>query len=392
MRFVIINTDYPAFLEHLYWQHPGLAQRSYADQMQVRMASLFGVADFYSYNLRQLGHEVWELHPNNNRLQAAWAQEHNLPLARRPRRLAPAWLAAARTAAALGRRLPKRIGRFINRRLGDPAAFRIDEDLLAAQVRHYRPDVLLNHAILEIGGTFLGRVRSEVGHIIGQHAATSLPADLDLSCYELMLSSFPATISELARRGLSARPFQLGFEPRVLEHLSSGPPQYEVSFVGSFQAIHASRTAWMERLCEQLPQIRIWAPSLEGLAAHSPIRRHYVGPAWGLRMYQILRQSRITLNHHGNVPHYANNMRLYEATGVGSLLITDQRENLREMFEPGQEVISFSSTTECRDQIVYYLEHEQERALVARRGQTRTLQTHTYLQRMQELVGIVQRL
>ena len=40
---------------------------------------------------------------------------------------------------------------------------------------------------------------------------------------------------------------------------------------------------------------------------------------------------------------YANNMRLYEATGVGALLVTDWKENLGEMFEPGKEVVAYRS-------------------------------------------------
>ena len=58
MGLIIINTDYPEFLRWLYTQHPGLEKQSYEEQMQVRMDSLFGMADFYPSNLRKLGHEV----------------------------------------------------------------------------------------------------------------------------------------------------------------------------------------------------------------------------------------------------------------------------------------------------------------------------------------------
>ena len=60
----------------------------------------------------------------------------------------------------------------------------------------------------------------------------------------------------------------------------------------------------------------------------------------------VLRDSRITLNHHGNVPAFANNLRLYEATGVGTLLITDWKPDLHEVFEPGKEVVAYRSTGE----------------------------------------------
>ena len=60
MRLLIINTDYPKFLRWLYGQHPRLEKQSYKEQMRVRMDSLFGVADFYSRNLRKLGPGSYE--------------------------------------------------------------------------------------------------------------------------------------------------------------------------------------------------------------------------------------------------------------------------------------------------------------------------------------------
>ena len=62
MKFLIINTDYGAFLRWLYAQHPGLEQQPYEEQMRVRVESLFGVADFYSSNLRKLGHEAYGIY------------------------------------------------------------------------------------------------------------------------------------------------------------------------------------------------------------------------------------------------------------------------------------------------------------------------------------------
>jgi uncharacterized protein YukJ len=42
------------------------------------MESLFGVADFYSSNLRKNGHEASELHMNNEFMQRHWAKENGL--------------------------------------------------------------------------------------------------------------------------------------------------------------------------------------------------------------------------------------------------------------------------------------------------------------------------
>jgi spore maturation protein CgeB len=106
-------------------------------------------------------------------------------------------------------------------------------------------------------------------------------------------------------------------------------------------------------------------------------------------MYQILHGSKVTVNHHGDVAPYANNMRLFEATGVGALLVTDWKVNLHEMFEPGREVVAYRNPEECVELVQYYLEHDEEREAIARAGQERTLREHTYYHRMQELVEII---
>ena len=117
-----------------------------------------------------------------------------------------------------------------------------------------------------------------------------------------------------------------------------------------------------------------------------------MGQLWGCEMYQVLRHSKITLNHHiGVAGAYANNMRLFESTGVGTLLLTDWKKNLSDMFEPGTEVVAYRTAEECIELMNYYLEHDEERASIAWNGQQRTLREHNYFQRMGEFVEIVRR-
>jgi spore maturation protein CgeB len=110
-------------------------------------------------------------------------------------------------------------------------------------------------------------------------------------------------------------------------------------------------------------------------------------------MYQVLHDSKIAFNRHSDLAdrYFANNMRLYEATGVGTLLLTDYKQNLADMFEPGREVIAYRDAHECAELADYYLKHDNEREAIAHAGQQRTLLEHTFYQRMQELVDIVRR-
>jgi spore maturation protein CgeB len=370
-RFLIVNTDYPGFLDTLYAQHPGLEHESYARQSAVRNDSLFGVSDFYPRNLNELGHPATEVCINNRPLQAAWAAEHHLAL---PAADAPRLV------------LRRKILPWIVR---DRSAWM--EHVLAAQIEDFRPDVILTHSLCDLRPSFWSRRRSRYRLLVGQ-VASPLAADIDLTGFDLMLSSLPNFVERFRQAGLRAELFRLAFDPIVLQKLGEPGPPSDVSFVGSLSSHHGGRLKWLEQICRDVP-VQVWGQGVDSLPEGSSIRRAYRGPAWGLDMFRILARSRISLNHHIEVSDaYANNMRLYETTGVGTLLLTDWKQNLAEMFEPGTEVAVYRTPEECVETIHYYLEHEAERDRVARAGHERTLREHTYRQRMAQLVDLVESL
>lgn len=392
MKFLILNTDYPEFLRWLYAQHAGLENAPYEEQMRVRMESLFGVADFYSSNLRKLGYEAWDIHANNEFMQKAWARDHGVPIEEPTpmgRRVRTILQRARRIAAKTPLRYLKPLLRPVLRSLDSQQAWFYD--ILAAQIKHYKPNVLLNQAMDGISTRFLREMKPYVRLLVGQ-IASPLPQGEDFGCYDLVISSLPNFVDYFRRIGIPSELNRLAFEPRVLERLEENNRAIiPVSFVASLFQAHAARVRWLEYLCQRL-DVKVWGTGIEGLPEGSPIRQCYMGKAWGIEMYQILHRSEITLNHHIDVAgSYANNMRLFEATGVGTLLITDWKENLHEMFEPGKEVVAYRTPEECAELIQYYLEHDDEREAIARAGQQRTLREHTYYQRMQELVEIVRK-
>src|SRR5437016_5538785 len=75
MRFLILDTCYPAFLRAHYAGRPELARRPYAEQWRALMDTFFGTADSYSHALLQLGHEAHEVVTNCGPVQDAWARE-----------------------------------------------------------------------------------------------------------------------------------------------------------------------------------------------------------------------------------------------------------------------------------------------------------------------------
>lgn len=389
MKFLIINTDYPEFLNWFYNEHPELENQPYKEQMRRRNESLFGVADFYSSNLSKLGHEAWDIHANNEFMQKAWARKHGIkikepaPLMQRGRNTIQLLYGMSDHAplSYFGQSF-----RPILRLIGSWFY-----DTLEAQIRYYKPDVLINQAMSEISSRFLKEMKTYVKMLVGQ-IASPLPKGTDFSCYDLVISSLPNFIEYFRKEGVRAELHRLAFEPQVLSMFGNRKREISISFVGSLSSMHhENRMSLLEYLCSRL-DIEVWGQGVDSLPPNSIIRRHYKGKVWGIEMYKVLNNSKITLNYHSDIAvSYANNMRLFEATGTGALLITDWKVNLNEMFEPSKEVVAYHNPEECVELIQYYLKNNNEREAVARAGQERTLREHTYYRRMGELVDIIQK-
>src|SRR3954453_23533202 len=159
MRILVLNADYPRFMDWFYRRQPRLENAPYATQMAARNASLFGVADFYSRNFSALGHPAAEIHVNNPWLQAAWAREHGIavetaePSAAAPSPNAlPAWLQRAVTPLKpMLRPLARKVG--LSPKLDTQA-----ENILLAQIEDFRPDLVINHGVFYIDTALMRRI------------------------------------------------------------------------------------------------------------------------------------------------------------------------------------------------------------------------------------------
>ena len=386
MRIFIINTDYPAFLKQHYKTHAGLAEASFDYQTGLRNASLFGVFDAYSRGFQANGHEAWELHANNGFLQRRYMIEKG----RRPPRgfsLPPRLDFLARRVAR--RLLPSKPStRSLLRSPFDISPWQLD-DILLAQVRDYRPDVILNQSVSEVGSVLLERMKPHTKLIVGQ-IASPRPDDEDYRAYDLMISSLPNFVEYYRKLGIPAELNRLGFDRRVRDAVQVPARDIDVSFVGSLSPAHPVRARLIEWLAGET-RLDIWGNGLDQFPAHSAVHRHYHGESWGTDMFTALARSKITVNNHiGIAENFANNMRLYEATGMGCLLLNDRKSNIEDMFEPGREIVCYDSPEECLDLIRYYSRNDAEREKIAAAGQRRTLTEHSYVNRTAELVKLFQ--
>jgi hypothetical protein len=370
VKIAILDTYYTGAIETLYAAQPALARSAYRTQHEALIDLCFGTSDFYSSHLRDLGHEAHDLIVNCEPLQRAWACEQGL-------RLLPA-----------STRLSHRLFRL-------PWAGRVAAALSGlariaiAQIERLHPDILYCQDLWFLTPAMARRLRRSVRRIVGQ-TARPLPPREFLASFDLIVTSFPHYVPRLRAGGMPSEYLPIGFDPRVLARVGQFERDVAVSFVGGLSRHHGRALPLLEVLAQSTP-IEFFGYGAERMAADSPIRARHRGQAWALDMYRVLARSRITVNRHIDAAeNHANNMRLYEATGMGALLLTDRKDNLASLFEPGKEVVVYSTPAEAVDLIHHYLAHPEDAEEIARAGQARTLREHTYRRRMEALVPILE--
>jgi hypothetical protein len=114
---------------------------------------------------------------------------------------------------------------------------------------------------------------------------------------------------------------------------------------------------------------------------------------FGLDMYKKLSQSKLTFNIH-TLPAkgHVDNMRLFQAAGMGSCLITDSGDNMGDLFEVDKEIVTYTTIDECIEKVNYLLSNESKRKEIAKNGQIRVIKDHSNMKRCEQMNEVFQKL
>lgn len=366
MKILIVDTYYPAALKQLRERLSKLNLLSYSNQLKFLHSQHFGTGDAYSYYLNSLGYQAREIIANDEILQKSWAKEHGVNIKENH------FLAKIKS-------LP-----YIYRFVGKP---RWMQEILLAQIADFKPDLIYFQDLTVLDPTFLEIVHTQYA-LVGQ-IASSPPPPQYLHHFDLLLSSLPNLVDKFNKMGIKSKLFRIGFDSRIHTKVGKHKRIYETVFIGSFSPYHRYGTKLLEAVAKHIT-IHVWGNGTHFLSPRSALRNNFHGAVWGTNMYKILSKAKIVVNRHIDIAgDYANNMRMYEATGMGALLLTEQKKNISELFIPGKEVVTYNDAADLVNKIQYYLSHENERKKIALAGQKRTLRKHTYANRMKELVAIL---
>lgn len=274
-----------------------------------------------------------------------------------------------------------------------------EKPIVLEQIRAFQPDVCFLYSPEFFDKSFIDEVKSINSNmfICGYDGMHRQKIDL-FAGYDLVLTCSPYISKYYQDNHKLTYWFYSGFDANMLKLIETNRHLYKVGFSGSVLPwLHKDRVELVSAVQRKVPftmsseftylpggllrrralrQIKDISPShyIDFLRLYN----HNIGPVYGQDMFQFLSDCDVVLNMHGDSIKFAANFRLFEATGVGSCLLTDWKENIADIFEPGKEVLTYHSVEEAADIAKYCVEHPDYCEEISRKGQKRTLNEYSF--------------
>lgn len=117
-----------------------------------------------------------------------------------------------------------------------------------------------------------------------------------------------------------------------------------------------------------------------------PNIRNHGEVSYGQEMALVFKRSRINLNISLRGIKSGIPLRAYDILGAGGFLLSNFQAELLDYFVPGKDLVYYESKEDLLQKVAYYLEHEEERASIARNGRDKVAAGHTYRHRVREML------
>ncbi|GJQ62976.1 MAG: hypothetical protein SCALA702_20290 [Melioribacteraceae bacterium] len=357
MKLLQVHTFYHPYLNFLYESNSGLSEQSYEEQNEKLIYDGFSGSHMIAPHLKSIGYDAWLVIANALPAQMRWMKENGIPLQNK-----------------------------------DNAVY----EIVFRQIEKFKPDVLYLSDPITFDSRFVKILPYKPKLVLGWRAA-SIPPQSDFTEFDLMLSNHRESIEEAVKRGVKATErFSPGMPSFIMETTKATPKNFDIVFSGQVSEEHKKRRALLEtivKLCEINPQIKLglFIPEMHGPIPES-LRKYNFGARWGMDMYKALASGKIVFNAHIDlVSNEAANMRMFETTAVGSLLLTERYDNINTFFEPDKEIGVYGDEKEMIEKIAYYLENQEILQTIAENGQKRCMRDHSMVNRISIYEAIIRK-
>lgn len=393
-RLLSLSAMYSGYLASFYDNNSEIKKIPYDSHLDLLLNDSTEFAGSYVRNFRKLGINAECIIANDGLLQKKWAIEHGIKTT-------------------------------------------MTQEVLYEQVKTFNPDILWIENLGIISFEWLNRIRNTVKNIklvVGYHCAPFNKKVLDtLQGIDLMITCTPGLKSEFEKLGKKAFLVYHGFDKDILPRISDKKEIFRNDFVFSGSLIsgsnfHSQRIKLIERIIKENIKIGLYVDLekdyrikakqsifllgsfLNHMRMGNFVRNNklfergrnwvdnYSGalkglrqkPVFGIDMYNLFRQSKVVLNYHiGVAGEYAGNMRMFEVTGVGSCLLTDNKKNMKDLFDTETEVVVYDGEEDCIEKVKWLMEHDTEREKIALAGNRKTMNSHTVENRCRLIMEIL---
>jgi spore maturation protein CgeB len=386
---------YQGSIDLFYNNHPEIDQVPYKDHLEQLLDDTTEFAGSYIRNYRKLKIEADCLIANDKNLQSKWAKERGIDTDGR-------------------------------------------EEIIFDQVKSFSPDILMIENLSVVSSAFLNRLRNDLRSIrliIANHCAPFNSKVLEsLRDVDFVFTCTPGLKSDIEGMGKKSFLVYHGFDTDLLSRLDGEKKFTQNDFIFSGSLIsggdfHTQRIRLIEQILRKNIPIDLYVNlennyrirakqaiylfstflkkiKMEELFSRNQLLqygktrvdsysetllKHKKSPVFGIDMFNLFMNSRIVLNFHiGVAGDFAGNMRMFEVTGVGSCLLTDNKKNMNDLFIPGVEVVTYDNPNDCIEKANWLLNHEEERKKIALAGHQRTLKFHTVKNRCSTIIEIIE--
>lgn len=377
MKVLMLWKYYPQYLSFFYEKYPHVIDLPFEEHRNKILDDHFGWPGDLSRYMNEHGIETEFIIVNAKSLQKKWAKENNFAS-----HSEKGW----------------------------------EKEIAMEQIKRFQPDILWITSIFDYYGDF---VRNALPYCKKAMAWVSCatPNNLDVSGFTDLITSHPEMLKNKQHLFNNVIVTKPGFDSRILKNIGHVEKKYDVTFIGGITPDHSKRAEILAFLIEngidlkvfgyfyEPPGIGTWnflkqagkyVSTIQNIRICIDTFRHiylqpnyqhnieiikkvHQCPVFGLEMYRTLAASRISLNIHIDVAgDYSGNIRLFETTGIGTCLLTEQSENITDLFEPGIEILTYNSKEELLDIVTKMLNQNEKIETIAKDGQERTLKEHTF--------------
>jgi hypothetical protein len=267
----------------------------------------------------------------------------------------------------------------------DTAEFNSDQ-ILFYQLETLKPDVIylsdipcFNFKILD----FL----TKKPMVIAWHA-TSLPETINWSAIDLLLSGVGSIRSKAMELGVKASEEFMSGAPNFQQNIKSNFLKYgDVCFSGSFiNNLHNERAQLFNEAAHNVEGYQFDIYSSNIFNENPSKNLNFLPPVFARDVIDVYSNYKITLDARANFglndlsySSETSNMRIFEATKSGSLLLTQASRNLNKYFEIDKEIVTYESKEDLFDKLEFYLcpARDSLRQSIAEKGYLKTINNHS---------------